>query len=270
MTHVAVVGAGIGGLATALVLRGRGLDVTILDQARSLEPIGAGIQLSANANHVLDRIGVLDAVAAHAFEPQALQIIEGISGRLLIAAPLSEWARERYGQPYLNVHRGDLQSVLLDALTKDMAKIELGCRVIDLRQVADKVELTVEDGRSFTTDVVVGADGVHSVIRGHVTGVEPPRFTGHVAYRMLIPRSALSESDVPPPMVTLRLGPHGHVVSYWVRGGAAYNIVATIEDHKWRDDSWSIPAELDDVRQAYRQWDKSIHRLFDHAHDIHK
>jgi salicylate hydroxylase len=272
MTRVVIIGAGIGGLAAALALRKSGLDVVVLEQADRLQAVGAGIQLSPNANHVLARLGVLDAIIDVAFEPRSLDIVDGQRGRTLLSAPLGQRARTRYGQPYLNVHRGDLQTVLLDVVNATIpTAVELDCHVTSVVQGDDGVTVGLHDGRTVRADMVIGADGVHSVVRQHVvTETRPARFTGHVAYRMLIPRSAIPADGVPAPSVTLRVGPHGHIVSYWVRGGALYNVVAIIEDSQWRGESWRTPADLGAVRAAFQEWDPRLRALFGAAGDIHK
>jgi salicylate hydroxylase len=271
MTAVAVVGAGIGGLTTALSLHHKGIEVTVFEQAPRLDPVGAGIQLSANATRVLAKLDVLSDVIAAAFEPETLDIIDGRSGRILLSAQLDGWARNRYGAPYLNVHRGDLQAVLLEAIKSRIPDaLRLGKRVARVDQRNDAVTLEFEDGDCVRAGVAIGADGVHSVLREHVTAVEPARFTGHVAYRMLVPRSEMSDGHVPPPSVCARLGPRGHVVSYWVRGGSVYNIVAAAENDRWRDEGWRIPADISEVRAAFRGWDPGLHALFDGARDVHK
>jgi salicylate hydroxylase len=272
VTRVAIVGAGIGGLAAALALHKCDVDVVVLEQADRLQAVGAGIQLTPNANQVLARLGVLDAIVDAAFEPRSLEMVDGQRGRTLLSTPLAERARTRYGQPYLNVHRGDLQTVLLNAVKATTpAAIELDCRVSSVVQGDDAVTVRLRGGRAVRADIVIGADGVHSIVRQHVvTQHQPARFTGHVAYRMLIPRSALGTDSLPAPSITLWMGPHGHIVSYWVRGGQLYNVVAIIEDSRWRDEGWNTPAELSAVRAVFDDWDPRLQVLFGAAGDIHK
>jgi salicylate hydroxylase len=214
----------------------------------------------------------LELVIANAFQPEALDVVDGLRGRVLLTAPLGEWARERYGQPYLNVHRGDLQSTLLDAVTDAMpGALKLGCRVTSVTQSDGQCVVELDTGARVTSDFVIGADGVHSTIREHIFGTtRPPRYTGHVAYRMVIDRSEIPASATPPPRVTLRMGPHGHIVSYWVRRGELYNVVAIVEDPNWREEGWNIRADLSNVWEAFRDWDPTLRSLFGAADDIHK
>lgn len=272
MTRAAIVGAGIGGLSTALALHQRGIEVVLVEQAARLEAVGAGIQLSPNANRVLSRLGVLDSIVGSSFEPQSLDIVDGHRGRPLLSAPLAGWIRGRHGQPYLNVHRGDLQTVLRDAVTAAMpGALLLGFRVTALQERNNAVTVRAEDGRTVNADVVIGADGVHSAVRAYVLSTaQPARFTGHVAYRMLVRRSAIPAASMPEPAVTLWMGPHGHIVSYWVRQGDLYNVVAIVEDDTWRDDGWRSPADASDVEAAFRGWDPRLQTLFGVATDVHK
>ena len=127
------------------------------------------------------------------------------------------------------------------------------------------------NGRTISGDVLIGADGVHSRVRPTVVGDQvPARFTGHVAYRMLVPRAAISAASMPRPSVSMWLGAHGHIVSYWVRGGELYNIVAVTENSEWRAEGWRIPGDVDALRRSFRGWAPQLHALFGAATDIHQ
>jgi salicylate hydroxylase len=269
MTRVLISGGGIGGLACALTLERRGLEPVVLERAPLLEALGAGIQISPNACAVLADLDLLEPLAARAFEPAAIQVEDGRRGTPLVRVPLKPAARERYGYPYLNVHRGDLHEVLAGAVaSRAPSSVHLDAEVIEVGQDARGVWATLADGRELGGDLLIAADGVHSTIRNALLGGDNARFTGHVAYRMVVPREAFG-ADPPPPTITLRLGPHGHVVSYWVRGGELYNVVAIIESD-WSNEGWRIPADADELRLAFRAWHPSLRRIFDAAADVHK
>jgi 2-polyprenyl-6-methoxyphenol hydroxylase-like FAD-dependent oxidoreductase len=269
MTRVLITGGGIGGLACALSLERHGLEPVVLERAPRLEALGAGIQISPNASAVLADLDLLEPLAARAFEPAAIQIEDGRRGATLVRVPLEPAARERYGYPYLNVHRGDLHEVLAGAVaSRAPSSVHLDAEVIEVGQDVRGVWATLADGRELGGDLLIAADGVHSTIRNALLGGDNARFTGHVAYRMVVPREALG-ADPPPPTITLRLGPHGHVVSYWVRGGELYNVVAIIESD-WSDEGWRIPADVEELRVAFRAWNPALQRIFDAAVDVHK
>jgi salicylate hydroxylase len=273
MTSVVVVGAGLGGLSTALSLHHWGIEPpVILEQTEKLDPVGAGIQLGPNANRVLERLGVLDEVCAVAFQPETLDFLDGRHGTILQSIPLRSWVAQKFRQPFLNVHRGDLQTILAKAVEERLpGSIRVGSRVDDVGQHENTTFATLVDGRTINGDVLIGADGVHSRVRqAVVAGQVPARFTGHVAYRMLVPRADIDAASMPRPSVSIWLGAHGLVVSYWVRGGELYNIVTVTENSEWRAESWRIPGDVDALRSSFRGWAPQLHALFGAATDIHQ
>jgi salicylate hydroxylase len=218
----------------------------------------------------LDKLGLRDALRPHAFEPRSIDITDGRRDRLLISVPLIPVSMHRYGQPYLNIHRGDLHQVLVKALfDRSPDCVLLDSRVESIHQDDTGVEAILADGRRINGDVLVGADGVHSRVRDAMIGTQQPRFTGHVAYRMLVPRTAFETGTQPAPAVTLWMGPHGHVVSYWVRGGELYNVVAIVEEG-WRDDGWRTPGDVADVLAAYTSWSPTLRAILAKGTDVYK
>ena len=241
---VALVGAGIGGLTAALLLRARGVDLVLLEQAESLGEAGAGIQLSPNATRILVGLGLGPALERAACEPQAIEMFEGESGRPLLRLPL-QTARTRWGAPYLHIHRADLQQILTDALAAEGgASLRLSSRVAAID--ADVGVVHLEGGEAVSADAVIGCDGLRSVVRTALLGDTQPRFTGQTAWRGLVAPDRLPEA-LRTPGARVWLGPARHFVTYPVRGGALVNFVGIVERRDWRTESWTEqgnPAEL--------------------------
>src|SRR5262249_23229962 len=163
---VAIVGAGIGGLAAALALVRRGIDVAVYEQASELRELGAGVQISANGTRVLHALGLKQALDKVQVLPAGKEIRLWNTGQRWKLFDLGMESAERYGFPYITLHRGDLHGVLRHAF--EQAKpdaIHLDRKCVGLSQSSDDVELRFADGASVTAKLLVGADGVHSVVR---------------------------------------------------------------------------------------------------------
>jgi len=189
-TTVAVVGGGIGGLAAALALLRAGFDVRVYEQSGAVSQVGAGIQLAPNCTRILHRLGVLPAIEKTAFAPTTFDFRRWDDGRLLSRTPLGAGIAATYGAPYLHAHRSDLVAVLADAVGPD--RVETGRRCSGVNHDGTGAEVLFADGGTVAADVVVGADGIHSVVREALYGPQQPRFTGHVAYRGLVPADRLA------------------------------------------------------------------------------
>lgn len=232
MPHVLIVGGGMAGLGAALAVSRQRPDwrFTVLEQAPALSEVGAGIQLGPNAVRVLHEWGLEAALRQCAVYPQAVQVRDVSSGRLLGELPLGERALARYGAPYATIHRADLHQLLWQAL-QDTDKVELclGQRVeaLQLEAAGPGVELHTHGGGCWQGDAVLACDGVWSRLREMLCNDGPARFTGDVAYRGMVPMA-----DVPAPLrasrVSAWLGPRCHVVHYPVCAGAWMNVVAVV------------------------------------------
>ncbi|MFC7051390.1 FAD-dependent monooxygenase [Hansschlegelia quercus] len=223
-----IVGAGIGGLTLALSLARRGHSVRLFERAQKLEETGAGVQLSPNASRILDGLGLGPALDAAATRPEAVSIVDGLSGRELKRLPLGIAAERRWGAPYRVIHRADLQSILRDAvLAEPAAALGLGSEVRTVRETGTGVALDfVRDGAEETVEGarLVGADGLRSVMRTAVKLPPHVRKTGLKAWRTVLPAGALS-SRFSVADVAVWLGPSAHFVVYPVRGGREANLV---------------------------------------------
>jgi len=227
--RIAVAGAGIAGLTSALALAGRGFPVEIFEQAPRLEEVGAGIQLSPNAMKLLQRLGVADELQPSLVEPRAIEIRDALSGRMLAAIPLGETARRRYGAPYALIHRADLQAALYAAIRRrDGIAIRLPAEVHDVRATESGVTFRAA-GQSFRADVLVAADGINSRLRTGYFAHSAPRPLRKTAWRATLP-AALAPASAPLDVTGLWLGAGGHLVHYPVQAGTSLNLVAIADE----------------------------------------
>jgi salicylate hydroxylase len=260
-TKVIVAGAGIGGLTAALALLDRGFEVQVLEQARSMGPVGAGIQLSANATRVLYGLGLGPALEAVTIKPGGKCIRLWNTGQEWQLFDLGRESIARFGFPYLLLYRPDLHRVLADALqARDPAALLLDAKVVDVAQDAAGVQVTLADGRAVTGDVLLGADGVHSVVRAKVIAEDQPRFSGCIAWRGVIPLARLPASMQGPEGVNW-VGPGAHVVHYPVHGGELVSFTGIVEKQGWFRESWTETGSVAECLADFAGWHADIHAL---------
>ena len=261
-TRALIVGGGIGGLATALALARNGMSVTVLERSAFADETGAGIQLGPNATRALAELGVLDAIDAVAFRPDVLRLFDGLSGASLASVPLGRIAEERYGAPYLTLHRADLHASLLAACRAHGA-IELrnGFDVTEAKTLAEPVIVRAADGTQVEGSNLVAADGLWSRLRQRVAPDADLRFSGATAWRALLPRGEVP-APFDAPEVGLWLGPRAHLVHYPVRGGRDLNIVAVVEGGNAKQ-GWSRHAEADVLLPSFYRWAKPAKALLE-------
>jgi salicylate hydroxylase len=242
---VIVVGGGIGGMTLALALAQRGIASTVLEQAGAFGEAGAGVQLSPNATRTLFALGLQAEVRALGFAPEAAVVRDHASGALRLQNVLGEAAVRRWSAPYLTAHRADLHAILASAARAAGVELRLDASVVDLE--ADGVRLA--SGERLSADAVIGCDGVRSTVRRALFGADAPRFTGHVAWRVIVPIKGPADA-----LVRVWTGPDRHFVAYPVRGGALMNVVAITEEADWRLESWSEPGDKGTLLAAFRGW----------------
>ena len=265
--RVAIIGAGMGGLAAAAALRRVGIDAQIYEQASVFSRVGAGIQQSANALRVLRRLGLETAMREVAFQPRSWTNREWDSAELKYELPLGEAFEHRYGAPYLLLHRGDLHAILASALPADI--IHRGHRLEGLEQDAAGVRLRFSGGREATADAVIGADGVHSTVREMLFGPEAPRFTGRVAWRTTFP-AALLEGDAIEDCIKW-WGPDRHIVMYYVTAQRdEIYFVTSQPEPEWQEESWSAKGDMAQLREAFAGFHPRVRAVLDACPEAHK
>ena len=266
--HIAIIGAGIGGLTAAACLRRAGIDARIYEQARGFSRLGAGIQQAPNAVRVLYALGLKDRLLAQAFQPETNDSRDYDTGGLTNSLPLGQSILQRHGVPYFLMHRGDLHAMLADLVPADV--IRLNHKLVGLDQARDGgVRLRFSHGDVAEADAVIGADGVHSVVREFMLGKEQPRFTGRVAYRTVFPTALLG--DMRPDACVKWWGPDRHLVSYFVdpRRDEIYFVTSTPEPN-FDIESWSAKGDLATLRAAYDTFDPHVRALLAACPEVHK
>jgi 2-polyprenyl-6-methoxyphenol hydroxylase-like FAD-dependent oxidoreductase len=258
---IAVIGGGIGGLAAALALLRRGIDVDVYEQSTELKGVGAGIHISCNGTRVLDALGLQAALARVQVIPSRRQIRHWKTGET--------WNWFELGEPsvggtrHMLLHRGDLHGILADAVRSLKADaIKLGKRCVAVTQSDEQVEAWFATGEVANAAFVIGADGIHSKVRECLFGADQPEFTGCVAWRGLVPMEHL------PPHIsgfvgTTWLGPKGNVLHYPVRRGELMNFVSTVERDDWRIESWTVEGTTEELANDFRGWHADVHAIIE-------
>ncbi|WP_407561856.1 FAD-dependent monooxygenase [Streptomyces sp. 184] len=262
--RVAVVGAGIAGLAFAAALRRGGADCHVYEQAEHLAEVGAGVQLAPNATRLLHRLGLRARLRAVAVAPEAIEMRRWDDGLMLQRTPLGDRCLRRFGAPYYTVHRADLHAALLSQLPPD--RLHLGARLVAVTQDEAEARLHMADGRTVAADAVVGADGIHSAVREWFVA-DWPRYSGQTIYRGLVPAERVPHL-LAEPRVRLWFGPEQHCVCYPVSGGRQVSFGATVPAASWEVESWSARGDVAGLRAAYKGWHDDVLRLLDAARNV--
>jgi salicylate hydroxylase len=260
---VGIVGGGIGGLATALALIKRGIDVEVFEQSTALKEVGAGIQIGSNGTRVLYALGLGDALSRVQVVPERREIRHWRTGETWNWFDLGATSVERFGTPHLMLHRGDLLGILADAVQELRAyTVALGRRCVEVGQTADCAEIRFADGEVRRFAFVLGADGIHSRVRACLFGADRPQFTGCVAWRGLVPMRSLP-SHLARMVGTNWLGPRGHVLHYPVRRGEIMNFISIVERDDWQAESWTIEGRKGELADDLRGWHSDVHTLIE-------
>lgn len=228
---IAIVGGGIGGLAAAIACAKSGNEVVVLERCDEFSEFGAGIQLAPNAFHALDYLGVGDEVRKLAVQIGELRLVDGLTGEIITQLPLGKEYKEKFENPYMVVHRTDLYYPLLDACKENnLIELRTSCKVIGYQKTNSSAKVIMSNGDFVAADIIIGADGLHSVIRKQLVGDGAPRVSGHTIYRSVIPMEKVPK-ELQLDAVTLWAGPKWHFVYYPIAGGKFMNLAVTKDNH---------------------------------------
>ena len=253
---VVIIGAGIGGLTLALLLRRRGIAAEVLEQAAEPREVGAAVGLAANATRVLADLGLAGGLARASTEPSRMIHRDGRDGRPVCVTGGPGWYRATFGAPFYNVHRASLQRLLTRAVGPE--RVHLGCYATGLEEGAAGMRVRCSSGAVFDAGLVVGADGVHSLARSWVTGGDEPVYSGTSGFRGLVPAALLPHLPEPGAL-QFWMGPGAHLLHYPIEGGRVINFLAVIDaPRQWTAPGWMEPAEPGAHLAAFRGWHPAV------------
>jgi salicylate hydroxylase len=212
---------------------------------------------------VLRALGLEAALRGRGFESKAIVGRDWTTARSLFRVPMKDIAAARYGAPNIDFHRADLLDILATN-ARLTCQIHLNSCCVAVSSSDRGAIVTLSDGRREEFDLVVGCDGIHSVVREALHGRVTPRFTGNMCWRALIPVEELPPNHVLPD-VTIWTGSGGHIVTFYVRGGTLVNVVAIRETAVWAEESWSIEAKTSELIAAFPDVHRTLRLLLERA-----
>ena len=269
MSTIGILGGGIGGLAAALALHRAGHEVVVFEQAQRFGRVGADINLTPNAVRALDGLGLGPALRATAARPQFRISRMWDTGEETSRLPMAEEAERKYGAPQLTLHRADLLSALENALPE--GTIRLGHKAEQIEQDASGVTIRFAQGPQARVDALVGADGIHSVVRGALHGAESPRFTGVVAFRAVVPAERLAgQPNLDSFTKWWGPNPQSQIVTFPLNLGRDIFIFATVGQDSWRHESWTQPGSVTELRSLYADFHPEARALLDACDEVLK
>jgi salicylate hydroxylase len=256
--RIGIIGAGIGGLTAAVALRHAGFDVDVYEQAPELTEVGGGINMGPNAVRVLQRLGLGPALDRDGVRPLFTHQRRWQDGRTLQRAAVNPLCEQLYGAPHLTIHRRDLLAAIASGFPAE--HVHLGHRLTGFVDQGDTVEAWFDNGTRCAFDVLVGADGIHSIVQARLFGDDAPLFAGCVAYRGLVPAEHIADLGLEPGNQSW-VGPGAHFVHYFVSRGRLLNFVGWTEHDTWNREDWTDMATIDRALVAFAGWHEQIGRI---------
>jgi salicylate hydroxylase/6-hydroxynicotinate 3-monooxygenase len=264
---IAIIGAGIGGLTAAAALRKVGVPAVIYEQAEAFQRIGAGIQVASNPMKVLRWLGLEDRLRRTAFQPMSRRSRDSDTGHLRYEFDMGT-VENAYGAPHLVMHRGDLHAALNSVVPRDI--ISFGHKLAGLEQDSEGALLRFVNGAEARHPAVIGADGIHSVVRQVLFGSERPTYTGRIAYRATFPTERLGDLSLGDG-TTKWWGPDRHIVIYYITANRDEAYFTTSVPAEVPDlESWSLKGDLAELRAAFSAFHPNVRRVLDACPETNK
>ena len=257
-----LIGAGIGGLTTALALQRAGHRATVFEAADELGEIGAGLTVASNGSILLQYLGLGPVLDEFACMPAVGAVRHYRDGRTLVEVPHGDQTVRKYGAPYCQIHRADLHAGLVAAVrANDPDCIRLGKIFVDLWESAAGIVARFGDGTSADGDLLVGCDGIRSTVRARLFGRDAPRFTGFAAWRGMVATADLPAGSVEPD-TAVYMGHGRYITRYKVRAGDLLNYVATARTDQWTEEGWAVPSTVAEVQESFAGFHADIQSIF--------
>ena len=260
--HIAIIGAGIGGMTAAVTLAKKGVKVSIFEQAPELSEVGAGLTITPNATKGLMYLGLEKQMkeVGMAHKQQGVRHFE--TGEMIVPLERGEKMLEKYGAYQFQAHRADVHDVLIDELKLHNSNtIYTNHELIDLNEKNNSVELVFSNNETYEVDFVIGADGNRSAVRKIILGDDDPQFAGYVAWRGLVPVELLGEDDFDECGSSSFIAPGRVFARYLVRNGELYNYVAFLATDEWAEEGWAIPSKVDIVMDIFSDYNQQVKNI---------
>ncbi|WP_138469197.1 FAD-dependent monooxygenase [Poseidonocella sp. HB161398] len=267
---IAVVGAGLGGAAAAALLTEAGFSVHSFEQAPEFTRLGAGIHIGPNVMKIFRHLGLEERLASIGSHPSHWFSRDGLTGEYLSEIPLGEFALKEYGAPYITIHRGDMHAVQIEAL--DASRVHFGHRLTDIQERDNDVLLSFDNGKQVAAKLVVGADGINSMIREKLLGAEKPRFSGWVGHRALVNMDKLRNSGLEyERCVKWWWEQSRHIMAYATKNdGSEYYYVTGVPVDGWEHESSFVESSREEMEAIFGGSHPMVQGLIDATEEVTK